>query len=86
MAADAIAGIKRLGSGVFDVIYADPPYEYDQHDALLTTIDENVSLAPDAVVAIEHRRHSTPFTTEPKKLRFTRRAEYGEVWISFFMT
>lgn len=86
LAADAVAGIKRLGSSVFDVIYADPPYEYEHYDALLTAIDGNVSLAADAVVAIEHRRRTNPFTTEPERLRFTRRAEYGEVWISFFMT
>ena len=86
IAADAIAGIKRLGARVCDVIYADPPYEYDHYDELLTAIDTHVTLAPDAVVAIEHRRNSKPFTSEPKRLRFSRRAEYGEVWISFFIT
>src|SRR5688572_1366159 len=29
LTADALAGIKRLGSEVFDVIYADPPYAYE---------------------------------------------------------
>jgi 16S rRNA (guanine966-N2)-methyltransferase len=86
VAADAIAGIKRLGARVCDVIYADPPYEYDRYDELLTSIDTHVALAPDAVVALEHRRHSNPFTSEPERLRFSRRAEYGEVWISFFIT
>ena len=84
--ADVLAGIKRLGGEVFDVIYADPPYAYERYDDLLTTIDAEVNLAPDAVVAIEHRRRTEPFTTTPKTLRFSRRAEYGEVWISFFIT
>lgn len=84
--ADALTGIKRLGDGVFDVVYADPPYDYDRYDELLTSIDEHLNLAPDAIVAFEHRRHSTPFPSEPKRIRFARRAEYGEVWISFFMT
>jgi len=84
--ADAVAGIKRLGGGVFDVIYADPPYAYAQYDELLMTIDQHVQLADDAVVAIEHRRRTEPFAANPTKLQFSRRAEYGEVWISFFIT
>ena len=80
IAADVFAGIKRLRGEVFDVIYADPPYSYESYDRLLT----EVTLAPEAIVAIEHRRNTTPFTT-PVRLRPLRRAEYSEVWISFFI-
>ena len=83
--ADSLAGIKRVGSEVFDVVYADPPYAYDRYDDLLMTIDASLALAPDAIVAIEHRRRTEPFTSTPRRLRFQRRAEYGEVWISFFI-
>lgn len=83
--ADALAGIKRLGGDVFDVVYADPPYAYTQYDDLLMTIDQHLELAADAVVAIEHRRRTEPFTALPSKLQFSRRAEYGEVWITFFI-
>jgi len=57
------------------------------HIALLRQllIDAGVTFAEDAVVAIEHRRRSEPFTAETQRLRFSRRAEYGEVWISFFI-
>jgi 16S rRNA (guanine966-N2)-methyltransferase len=85
IASDAIAGMKRLGPAVFDVVYADPPYAYDRYDELLMAID-GLNLADAAVVAIEHRRHSDPFTATPKRLKSSRRAEYGEVWISFFIT
>ena len=85
ISADALAGIKRLRGEVFDLIYADPPYAYPQYDALLDALDRDVTLAPDAVVAIEHRRHTDPFPNNPTRLRLTRRAEYGEVWISFFI-
>ena len=88
--ADAVTGIKRLGGQVFDVIYADPPYEYDRYDELLTAIDSDLALADDAVVAIEHRRRTEPFQRAESpplhRLKSSRRAEYGEVWISFFMT
>ena len=83
--ADALAGIKRLGSVVFDLVYADPPYDYGHYEPLLTAIDTELPLAPDAVVAIEHRRNTNPFPTAPTRLRAWRRNEYGEVWISFFI-
>jgi 16S rRNA (guanine966-N2)-methyltransferase len=83
--ADAVAGINRLGSEVFDLVYADPPYAWEGYEALLDAIDGTLPLAPEALVALEHRRRTEPFSTERRRLRFTRRAEYGEVWISFFI-
>jgi 16S rRNA (guanine(966)-N(2))-methyltransferase RsmD len=53
--ADALAGIKRLRGEVLDVIYADPPYDYDGYDDLLMAIDTELTLADEAMVAIEHR-------------------------------
>jgi 16S rRNA (guanine966-N2)-methyltransferase len=85
LTADVLPGIKRLGGEVFDVIYADPPYAYDRYDELLMSIDKELALAPEAIMAIEHRRRTEPFTANPTRLRFLRRAEYGEVWISFFI-
>jgi 16S rRNA (guanine966-N2)-methyltransferase len=84
--ADVFAGIKRAGGEVFDVVYADPPYAYERYDDLLMAIDQDLRLAPAATVAIEHRKRTAPFQYEPKQLKFDRRAEYGEVWISFFIT
>jgi len=88
--ADALAGIKHLHDEVLDVIYADPPYDYDRYDDLLMSIDAELTLAPEAVVAIEHRRRTQPFHPSdgatPNRLRFSRRAEYGEVWITLFTT
>lgn len=84
--ADLPAGIERLRGEVFDVIYADPPYAYDRYDDLLISLDKHLTLAPAAVVAIEHRRRTEPFTAALNQLKFDRRAEYGEVWITFFIT
>lgn len=84
--ADVFAGITRLKGEVFDVVYADPPYAYDRYDDLLIALDKDLTFAPAAVVAIEHRRRTEPFTVTPEQLKFDRRAEYGEVWISFFIT
>ncbi len=73
---EVLAVLKRLG-GPFDLVYADPPYDYDRYDALVGAIDR---VAPDALVAVEHRSRTSPFTHRPA----WRTAEYGEVWITFF--
>ena len=74
--------LPRLGE-TFDIVYADPPYDYAGYDELLQAIDR-LSLSPDALVAIEHRRRSDPFGQYDGRLRAARRAEYGEVWITLF--
>jgi 16S rRNA (guanine(966)-N(2))-methyltransferase RsmD len=79
IAGDVLATLPRLRTR-FELAYADPPYEYDRYDALLAAADD----ADVRLLAIEHRRRSDPFTVTPKRLKFERRAEYGEVWITFF--
>ena len=78
-----MTALRRLSGTPFDVVYADPPYDYNAYNDLLAAID-NVPLNPEPVVAMEHRRRTDPFTIKPKRLQFQRRAEYGEVWITFF--
>jgi 16S rRNA (guanine966-N2)-methyltransferase len=83
IAGDVFAEIPRL-SGRFDIIYADPPYAFGRYDELLAALDR--VLGDDAFVGIEHQRRTEPFTIETKRLKATRRAEYGEVWITLFTT
>lgn len=83
---DAVTSLPRLNGDPFDLVYADPPYGWEGYDALLTAIDTTLPLGDEALVAIEHRRGTTPFQAELTRLQHTRRAEYGEVWISFFIT
>jgi 16S rRNA (guanine966-N2)-methyltransferase len=79
---DVIAVLKRM-KDPFDLVYADPPYDYEQYSELLAAIAA-LPLPSDAIVAIEHRRRSSPFEAAAGKLKVWRRAEYGEVWITFF--
>lgn len=89
VAADALAGIKHLAGEVFHVTYADPPYAWPHHLELLMAIDRELAIPSGGIVAIEHRRRSEPFAALEgnalTKLRPWRRAEYGEVWIDFFI-
>src|SRR5258706_269235 len=81
VAGDAIATLGSLSAIPFDLIYADPPYDYGRYDDLVAAIAGG-PLATDALVAVEHRRRTEPF--HQTTLREIRRAEYGEVWITFF--
>jgi 16S rRNA (guanine966-N2)-methyltransferase len=81
---DAFVEIPRLGKGFFDVVFADPPYSLARYDDLLAAIDRDVALSEAAIVAVEHQRRTEPFTIKTTRLNATRRAEYGEVWITLF--
>ena len=82
---DVIPSLRRVAGEAFDIVYADPPYAYGDYEKLLGAIAA-LSLSGEAIVAVEHRRRTEPFPEPPATLPFWRRAEYGEVWISFFRT
>lgn len=82
MQGEALAALPRLRER-FDVVYADPPYDFPEYDGLVAGIGR-LTLAPGAVVAIEHRKRTNPFSETTGGLQVQRRAEYGEVWITFF--
>jgi 16S rRNA (guanine966-N2)-methyltransferase len=79
---EVLHALKRLRDP-FDLVFADPPYDYDHYDDLLAAVAD-LHFRPDAIVALEHRRRSAPFREPVGKLPIWRRAEYGEVWITLF--
>ena len=83
IAADVLATGRWPLATAADLVYADPPYDFDRYDELLGRIDA-LPLSEEAVVAVEHRRHTTPFPSPPAGLTMVRKAEYGEVWMTFF--
>ncbi|HEX9161317.1 MAG TPA: 16S rRNA (guanine(966)-N(2))-methyltransferase RsmD [Thermoanaerobaculia bacterium] len=80
--ADTLQFVRRAAEP-FDLVYADPPYAYEDYGELVEVIGK-LPLPPRALVAVEHRRGMRPFQQETGRLRLIRTAEYGEVWISFF--
>ncbi|PYQ53862.1 MAG: 16S rRNA (guanine(966)-N(2))-methyltransferase RsmD [Acidobacteria bacterium] len=64
---DVIETLLRLDQQ-FDVVFADPPYDYENYNALLSALDR-LDLGTDSIVAIEHRRGTDPFTVTTKRLR-----------------
>lgn len=62
----------------FDVIFADPPYEFPQYDQLIQNVLEK--LQQSAVFILEHRKR-IHFT---EHANFVEEKNYGEVAFSFF--
>jgi 16S rRNA (guanine966-N2)-methyltransferase len=83
IAGDAVTAVRRWNAEPFDLVYADPPYDYAAYDELLSAL-EDAPLAPEALVTVEHRRGTSPFKAAPTRLELWRRAEYGQVWMTFF--
>jgi len=77
--ADALKIVPRL-SLTFDLIFADPPYEFAFHQKLHEQIFENNLLNPGGIFILEHGKETHaqdfPFLTEQRK--------YGQSILSFF--
>src|SRR5207247_1949646 len=75
IARDVFVALPRL-QGSFDLVYADPPYEFGRYDELVAAIDR-ISLSDAALVAIEHRRNTLKPVPQGERLHPLRLVEYG---------
>ena len=76
-----LARLAEQGSGPFDLVFADPPYNFALYDELLQALPS--LLAPDAEVAVEHSsRRDLPLEAGPLTRVDVRR--YGESAVSFY--
>jgi len=80
IARDVLTALPRL-EGPFDLVYADPPYDFGRYDELLAAIGR-IRLSDDALVAIEHRRGLE--LAAIGELQTASSREYGEVSLTFF--
>lgn len=76
---DILAYIKRTDRK-FDLIFADPPYEYPSHAEIAQIVFERKLLNENGLLIIEHGRH-TKLTELP---HFELVRTYGNVYFSFF--
>ena len=76
--------LPRLRNREFDIVYADPPYDSGEYEPLIRRIDADMTLAPEAIVVVEHRSHDHPFSDSLSRLQLSRREAYGEVCMQFF--
>lgn len=73
--------LRSLGELRFDLVFADPPYEFDRFDELLAAA--GALLAPGGELALEH---STRVTVPARAgdLELDRQRRYGESMLSFY--
>lgn len=70
-------------TGCYDVIFADPPYDFAEFDTLLSAIVEAGLLADGGQVIVEHSSFKT-LPDEAATLTCGRRRRYGKCTLSFY--
>ena len=77
----ALGQLERAGEAPFDLAFADPPYAFDEYEAL---IERSASLlADDGVLAVEHAWR-TELPESAGGLRRIDQRRYGDTAISFY--
>ena len=70
----------RNHSSKFDLIFADPPYDFEKYDELVESVFQNQLLKADGVFVLEHPEEHT-FEIVPQHIDSRK---YGRVHFSFF--
>jgi 16S rRNA (guanine(966)-N(2))-methyltransferase RsmD len=64
----------------FDIVFADPPFNYDKYNQIVQTVFERNLLNENGILILEHIKQKS-FESEPK---FSFFRNYGNVTFSFF--
>lgn len=77
-----IKGYK--GGIIFDIIFADPPYESEEINELLLLIDNKDLIAEGGILVVEHSSKKFFLLPQKGRLRFKKRYKYGDTALSLF--
>jgi len=67
----------------YDIIFADPPYDYNNKEAILSLIEKSELLNPEGMIILEHRSNENINEISLNLERFDVR-KYGDTQISFY--
>ncbi len=83
--ADVLRYLSGSDHEQFDIIYVDPPYDYQDYGKLLESLDSSPAICPGATVAVEHRRKTT-ITAGLNLAQLVHRdgRSWGQVTVEFF--
>ena len=76
------SGLRRL-DGAFDLVFADPPYDFSDYAPLLEGLCEHGLISPGGQVVIEHRKGAT-LPPHCGRLDRQRESKYGSTHLSFY--
>jgi 16S rRNA (guanine(966)-N(2))-methyltransferase RsmD len=79
----AIQNPHLIGWRPFDVLYIDPPYQFEQSHQLLTQIEEADLVANNGQVIYEHYSKRTP-PSAIGQWELSRTTKYGDTGLSFY--
>ncbi|HWU89965.1 MAG TPA: RsmD family RNA methyltransferase, partial [Kofleriaceae bacterium] len=79
---DAVAAAQKPPAAPWDLVFVDPPYASDLAQRAVLALPPG-SLAPGAVIVIEHDRRGAPPDALGSLLRTDQR-RYGDTMVSFF--
>jgi len=68
----------------FDVILADPPYDFAGYEGMLSAVTERGLLSSDGILVLEHRK-GLHLACAPPVLQLVRTRELGATTVSFFV-
>ena len=69
--------------GEIDLVFADPPYDLDVWDRLMTLLDARCLVRENGLVVAEHR-HSTALADAYGRLERTTSRRYGDTTVSIY--
>jgi 16S rRNA (guanine(966)-N(2))-methyltransferase RsmD len=78
--ADVTTFLKRKGEGPFDLVFCDPPYRWEDYEALLRSILDTGLLASGGLLLMEH--HASHDFSLSRGYLFHK--DYGTTRVSFF--
>lgn len=79
---DGLHALKPPEGG-YNLIFADPPYAFEQHQGLLTHIADQALIAKEGMVIIEHPARAI-IQGEKSGFEERRTTKYGDTALSFF--
>ena len=70
----------------YQIIFADPPYDYEQYPQLVKAVEKSPLLEQDGLFILEHSRHSSPATSLQQEVQLSviREKQFGETKITIF--
>ncbi|MEO2153234.1 MAG: RsmD family RNA methyltransferase [Aquificota bacterium] len=80
IASDALRALYKLGQ--FDIIFADPPYNYDKYKQLIKLAQEHLS--DGGLLIVEHFKKVDLEPLTPAGLEYEDKRTYGDTVLSFF--
>ncbi len=75
--------IAAKRAGHYDVVFADPPYDFAGYPVLIETVGERALLAPGGCLIVEHETRN-PMPSAIGGLHAFRTAKYGECSLTFY--